>query len=323
MFSVIDLTPDGAPEESTDPDRVRPPTKGSIRWIDLVRTDRASLDLLGERFGFHPLSLEDCARFETRSKIEDFGGYLFVVVHTFTAPEEDVCDIQTHEVHAFVTTDALVTVHDNPVPSEQTAWRRVIDDPSILRRGPARALYHTVNTMVDAIFPLLDRVLEQVEQVEEAVLERPKQADFQQLFRMKRALVTMRRVIRPLRDSMAILSRSGDPRIDARTALYFRDLHDHVVLAHEIIEEGLDFASNAMEAYRSAVSSRTNEVIKSLTVMSAIFLPLSFLVGFWGQNFEALPFGSTAHFGAMLAMIVAVPVALFGWFRLKGWLTEG
>jgi magnesium transporter len=177
--------------------------------------------------------------------------------------------------------------------------------------------------MVDAIFPLLDRVLEQVEQVEEAVLERPKQADFQQLFRMKRALVTMRRVIRPLRDSMAILSRSGDPRIDARTALYFRDLHDHVVLAHEIIEEGLDFASNAMEAYRSAVSSRTNEVIKSLTVMSAIFLPLSFLVGFWGQNFEALPFGSTAHFGAMLAMIVAVPVALFGWFRLKGWLTEG
>lgn len=323
MFSVIDLPPEGDPEESTDLERVRPPPKGTLRWIDLVATDRASLDVLRERFGFHPLSLDDCARFETRSKIEDFGGYLFVVVHTFTAPLDDVCDVQTHEVHAFLTDDALVTVHDNPLPSEQLAWRRALEDREILRRGPARALYHTVNTMVDAIFPLLDRLLERVEQVEETVLERPRKIDFQQLFRIKRALVSMRRVIRPLRDSMAILSRNGDSRIDARTALYFRDLHDHVVLGHEIIEEGLDLVSNAMEAYRSAVASRANEVIKSLTIMSAIFLPLSFIVGFWGQNFADLPFGSTAHFNVMLGMVVAVPIALFVWFHLKGWLRDG
>lgn len=323
MFSIIDVPPDGPAEESHDAERVRPPPKGTVRWVDLVDTDPASLRLLGERFAFHPLSLEDCARFETRSKIEDFGGYLFVVVHTFTAPDGDVCDFQTHEVHAFVSDDSLVTVHDNPVPAEQSVWQRALADPEILRRGPARALYHTANAMVEAIFPLLDRVLEQVEAVEVAVLERPKKADFQRIFRIKRSLVSMRRVIRPLRDSLSILSRSEDPRIDARTALYFRDLHDHVVLAHEIIEEGLDLASNAMEAYRSAVSGRTNEVIKSLTVMSAIFLPLSFIVGFWGQNFAALPFDSATHFAWMLVMIVAVPIGLFVWFQMKGWLTDG
>jgi magnesium transporter len=320
VFKVIDLPKEGKPQEHIGTDHVVPPPPGMVRWVDLVATDQASLDLLRDRFGFHPLALEDCASFELMSKIEEYPDFLFVVLHTFTACEGDPSDIQIHEVHAFVTESTLVTVHDNPVPAAQQAWTKALSGPEVLARGPCWALYLTADVMVDAIFPLLAAIAAELEEVEEALISREEERDLTRIFQVKRALVNMRRVIRPLRDAIATLSRRGDPRIRERTALYFRDVYDHVLRCAETIEEDLALATHAMDAHQLTSANKTNDVMRRLTMLSAIFLPLTFITGFWGQNFTGLPFERDVYLIVMLAGMVVLPLSFLGWFVWKKWL---
>jgi len=320
VFKVIDLPPEGKPQETFDPDRVRRPPEGTLRWVDVVEHDDEALELLKQRFGFHPLAIEDCATFELRSKLEEYDDYLFVVLHSFTADPDDPREIQIHEVHAFLGEDFLVTVHDNPVPAAENVWKRAVRDEAVLRRGPCWALYMTVDTMIDAIFPQLARITRELEDVEEKILEGEEEHDLMSVFQLKRALVNMRRVVRPVRDVIGMLSRRRDSRIDERTAVYFRDVYDHVQRCAESIEEARDLASNAMDAYQTTISNRTNEVMKALTIFSAIFLPLGFITGFWGQNFEHLPVKSGVFFFVMLGAMVAVPAVLLVWFAKRHWL---
>jgi magnesium transporter len=321
VFKVIDLPPEGKPEETEGLDRVCPPPAGTIRWIDLVETDKAALDVLGQRFGFHPLALEDCASFELQSKLEEYDNFLFIVLHTITADPDDPSDVQIHEVHAFLTETTLVTVHDNRIDAQELAWRRALTDETFLRHGPDWALHRTADVMVDAIFPLLEAIADELEEVEDSIVRGGAGGDLARIFQIKRSLVKMRRVIRPLRDVIGILTRrQGDPRIRERTAVYFRDVHDHTLRCAETIEEDLALASHAMDAYRSAISNRTNEVVKRLTIVSAIFLPLMFLTGFWGQNFTTLPFSTDAVFYVMLGTMLALPVGMYLWFKGRGLL---
>ncbi len=320
MFKVIDLPSEGKPEESFDESRVRPPPPGTVRWVDVVRHDDAALALLHERFGFHPLALEDCSTFELRSKIEEYDDYLFVVLHTFTPHPEEPDEIQVHEIHAFLSQSYLVTVHDNPVAATETVWRRAATDPTILGRGPAWALYMNADAMVDAIFPQLETLAAELEDVEEAVLSETEDHDIFRVFHIKRLLVSMRRVVRPARDVIGMLSRRHDERIDERTAIYFRDVYDHIQRCSETIEEARDLAANAMDAYQTTISNRTNAVMKKLTIFSAIFLPLGFITGFWGQNFSSLPVENDILFGVTLGATGVIPIVLLLWFSKRRWL---
>jgi magnesium transporter len=321
VFKVIDLGPEGKPEESEDGDRVAPPPPGTTRWVDLLRADAASLELLRQRFNFHPLALEDCATFEMRSKFDEYGDHLFIVLHTFSRAPDDPSYIQVHEIHAFLAESYLVTVHDNPVPATETIWRRAAEDPAVLRRGTGWALYTTVDAMVDAAFPVLESLAEKVESVEEQVLRAGARGGLGDVFSIRSTLVSMRRVMRPVRDVVAILTRRAEPPLSERTALYFRDIQDHVLRCMETIEETEQLIENTIDAHRSEVATRTNAIMAKLTIFSAIFLPLGFIVGFWGQNFEALPFGSVHVMNWFsLGLCAVVPVVLLVWFRWRRWL---
>jgi magnesium transporter len=325
VFKVIDLGPEGKPLESDDADLIAPPPPGTVRWIDLLRADPASLDLLRRRFNFHPLALEDCATFEMRSKFDEYGDHLFIVVHTFSHAPEDPTLIQVHEIHAFLAESYLITVHDNPVPSKDGVWRKAASDPTVLRRGPSWAFYMTVDAMIDSTFPVLDALMEKVEKVEEEVLRREGRGRARrplgEIFSIRSTLVSLRRVMRPVRDVVAILTRHTDAPLSERTALYYRDIQDHVLRVMETIDEAEGLIVNTVDAHRSAVATRTNEIMAKLTIFSAVFLPLGFIVGFWGQNFEALPFKS---FGVMsvlsLGLCAVVPIVLVTWFWWKRWL---
>lgn len=320
MFKVIDLGPEGKLNASLDANLVCPPPPGGRRWIDVVEHDAEALEILRERFGFHPLAIEDCATFELRSKIDDYGDYLFLVLHTFTEAPNQHREIQVHEVHAFLSKDYLVTVHDNPVPATEQVWLRASTDPSVLQRGSCWALYMVLDTMVDATFPIVEHLTNELEAVEERVLEARDDGDPMEIFHVKRTLVAMRRVLRPLRDAIAILQRRGDDRFDERTLIHLRDVYDHVLRCAETVEEAREVADNVMAAHQSNVSNRTNDVMKQLTIFSAIFLPLGFITGFWGQNFADLPLDHPAVMWGTLAFMVALPVALFFWFSRKKWL---
>jgi len=321
VFKVIDLGPEGKPEESEDASRVAPPPAGTVRWIDLVRGDAASLDLLRSRFQFHPLALEDCATFEMRSKVDEYGDHLFIVFHTFTRAPEDPTYIQVHEVHAFLGESYLVTVHDNPVPATEEIWRRAASDPRVLGRGPSWALYCTVDAMIDATFPVLESLMEKVESVEEQVLSGGWRRGLGEVFSVRSTLVSMRRIMRPARDVVAILSRRTEAPLSERTALHFRDVQDHVLRCLETIEEADHLITNTIDAHRSALANRQNEIMAKLTIFSAVFLPLGFIVGFWGQNFDALPFHSSTIMAVLsLGLCATVPIVLIVWFWWKRWL---
>ncbi|HEU5061452.1 MAG TPA: magnesium transporter CorA family protein [Kofleriaceae bacterium] len=321
MFKVIDLTAEGKPEESEDLARVAPPRPGVVRWVDLIETDKGALELLRQRFEFHPLALEDCGTFELRSKFDEYGEYLFIVLHAFTAAPDDPIFIQIHEVHAFLSEHYLVTVHDNPLKATEVAWRRAASDPTVLQRGPAWAFYTVVDAMVDATFPVIENLVARVERVEEKVLTGSEPVDLSEIFSVRSTLVTMRRVLRPVRDTIAVLTRRADPPLSERTAMYFRDVHDHVMRCLESIEEAESLISNTIEANKAAIGTRSNEIMAKLTIFSAIFLPLGFIVGFWGQNFDSLPFHNE-HLLWWLTVVpcAAVPVVLMIWFWWKDWV---
>jgi magnesium transporter len=320
VIKVIDLPGEGKPEQSEDPDRVGPPPAGVVRWVDLVHPGKEALELLRQRFDFHPLALEDCATFELRSKIDEYGDHLFIVLHAFTAAPDDPTYIQVHEVHAFLSDRYLVTVHDNPLRATEAAWQKAASDPSILQRGPCWAYYLTVDAMIDASFPVIDKMIQRVERVEEAVLSSGQPADLGEIFAIRSTLVTMRRVLRPVRDVIGVLTRRQDRPLSDRTALYFRDVQDHVLRCLESLDEAESLIANTIDANKSAQSNRTNAIMAKLTIFSAIFLPLGFITGFWGQNFDHLPIGNDVLFYSMLGITAAVPVGLLSWFAWKGWL---
>jgi magnesium transporter len=318
VFRILDLPQTGAPTVR-DEGAVGPPPDGTIRWIDLVEPDPASLDRLRQAFGFDALAIHDCGEFGTQSKIDDYERYLFIVIHAFTADHDDPLSIKIHEIHAFLGESYLVTVHDNPVPAEESIWAKAAIDPTILTRGPSWALYLATEAMVAAAVPLVTRLHDELDAIERQVIEDGTVVDLATVFRAKRSAVAMRRVLRPLRDTLSVLHRRDDPRIGRRSGMYFRDLADHTMRLTEQVEEARDVAVSTLSAYQALQINRGNDVMKRLTIFSAVFLPLSFIVGFWGQNFIDLPYDSPGWLAVMIASLVLVPAGLMEWFR-RNWL---
>jgi magnesium transporter len=327
MFRVLDLGPSGCVEVFSGIERVAPPPDGTIRWIDLANQDVEQLELLRQRFDFHPLALEDCAHFDQRPKLEEYRDCLFLVTQGFTCLEDHdhKLRLQLHELHTFLGDRYVVTVHLDPIRALDEIWRRASDDPTLVQRGAAFLYYLVADGIVDEVFQILDKIANELEHIEDAVLESPKRRDLGRICEVKHHLVAMRKVLSPQRDVLSMLAKRGDPRVGERTALYFRDVYDHLARINESIEANRDLLGNALDAYLSSVSNRTNEIMKYLTVMSAVFLPLAFIVGFFGQNFDNLPgFKDWVHdhrlMYAMMVLCVATPVGMILWFRHKDWL---
>ncbi|HEX2735167.1 MAG TPA: magnesium/cobalt transporter CorA [Polyangiaceae bacterium] len=325
MFRALEIDARGEPVLSEGADVAFPPNEGQRRWIDLLDPTAEDLELLRVRFGFHPLALEDCAHLDQRPKLEEFGDHTFLVTQGFGCTSERVRDLQLFELHAFLGQNYLVTVHTGEIPAVSRLWSRGCSAQSPLERGPDFLYYLIADALVDEGFPILDRIGDEIEELENEVLLRPQRDDFARIFELKRVLVQMRKVLTPQRDMIAMLARRGDARVSDRTALYFRDIFDHLVRLSESIEANRDLLGNSVDAYLSSVSNRTNEVMKYLTVLSAVFLPLSFIVGFFGQNFDDLPgFNGWSHshflMYAMMLVCLSVPFVMLWWFKSKGWL---
>ena len=319
MIRVLDLPPKGSPVLRDEGAVAPPPDDGTIRWIDVLDPKPPTLDRLRTAFGFDSLAMADCAEYSAQSKLVEYDKYLFITLHAFTADPDDPLEIKIHEIHAFLGERYLVTVHDNPIPAHEVVWTRASVDPAILTRGPGWVLYLAAEAMVTATEPLVDRIDEELDGIERQVIEHSTTPDLAVVFRIKRSAVAMRRVLRPLRDTLTVLVRRQDSRIGVRTANYLRDLADHVMRLTENVEEAREVALSTVSAYQALQTQRTNEVMKRLTIFSAVFLPLTFIVGFWGQNFTDLPYDSWGWLGFTLLSLILVPAGLMEWFR-RNWL---
>jgi len=319
VLRVLDIPAEGPSVVVEGSDLATPPPAGTIRWIDLRGQDEPTLKLLADRFGFHPLTVEDCLHVDQRPKLEEYGDYLFVVIHGFSCPTGKAHDVVPHELHAFLGQSYLVTVHVDAIEALERVWQRVAGEPALGRRGPDFLLYLIADAVVDANFPILDLMSDHLEEIENAVLEHPRREDLSRIFSLKRTLVEMRKVLSPERDVFSLLSKRGDPRVSEKTSLYFRDVYDHLSRIAEGLEAARDLLGNALDAYLSTSANRTNEIMKRLTLLSAVFLPLTFITGFFGQNFDHLPFHNDAFMYSMIATCVLIPTVMVLVFKRSGW----
>lgn len=291
---------------------------GGLMWIDVQAPSEEALSTLARRFGLHPLAVEDCLHLDQRPKLEEYPNHHFLVLHGFTAGD-DPCELTLHEVHLFIRPELVISVHEHPTPALEEARKRLAVDPTnTFARGVDFIVYTLADALVDANFDILDRIDSSIEALEDQIIEGPEIEHLSAMSAIRRALVTLRRVLSPQRDMLALLSRGGLPFVQERTLLYYRDVYDHLIRLHEQIEAARDLLANARDAWLSMVANRTNETTKQLTIFATIFLPLSFITGFFGQNFELL--SRPVFFWSMLVLITALPLALLFWFRQKRWI---
>jgi len=291
-------------------------------WLDLTAPSPEEVDRLGTIFKFHPLALEDTESFGQRPKLDDYGDYVFLVFYG-ASRDGDGGTERLHEVHLFISGHWVVTVHRDPLPglSKQRAQLdgRVLHSEQFL-------LYRILDELVDSFFPILAEMDNEIDDLEVAVLASPTDEQLQRLFGLKRQLVAFRKVVTPQRD---LFARSIDqiaqlPGLELDERDYFRDIYDHLIRISDLIDSYRDLLSGATDLYLSTVSNRQNDVMKQLTVIATIFLPLSFITGFFGQNFGLLvqhlivPSWTFWVFG--IGSMVATCIALLAYFRRKGWV---
>ena len=289
---------------------------GSTIWIDCA-PEPENLDWLATRFGFHPLALEDAAHADQQSKFEDYPGTDFIVLHRLGSHPagEEVGD---QELHAFLTADALVTIHVDRIVELDAVFDRVKGDPVVLGRGPDFTLYLVYDAITDAHFHLADELSDEVEVLNEEVLENPREGEaVARIAGLRHRLAHLRRRIAPQREVLAALSRPGQPVVRERTVFYFRDVQDHVVRITEQLDVARDLASQTMEIYLSTVNNRLSSVMARMALVATIFLPLTFVTSVFGMNLPGTD--RLAGWWLVGATTLVLPPAMFFLFRRRGW----
>jgi magnesium transporter len=295
-------------------------TSGEFFWLDLHAPGEAEVALLRNVFGFHPLAVEDSEHFRQRPKLEDFGDVVFLVVYG-AAPEPD--EDRLVELHCFYSERVLVTVRKDEAP----ACDRVRELYARRPAGPTRPivlLYRLLDALVDSFFPALDDIDERFRTLEDRLLLEPRAEELEEVYALRRRLAGLRWAVGPQRDLVGqILSGARDlPGLDGEVRRYFRDVHDHLIRIAEQIDMERDLLMGAMDVYLSNASNRLNAVMKQLAVIATIFLPLTFITGFFGQNFDWM----VEHVGSWQAFILlglglqaAALAVLLAYFRKRGW----
>jgi magnesium transporter len=294
-------------------------------WLDLEDTEGDSevQDLFRTHFGFHPLAVQASERFKQRPRFDDYDDFAFLV-----ARGADPDHKGDAEVHCFWNDRYVVTLHHADCAPIHQVRERLERHPMAQQVASPQIVivYLVIGALVDSFFPVLSAFDDRIDALEDEILVAPTETQLGELFRMKRSLMDMRRVVAPQRDMMASIN-SGVAEVPGMTGeagRYFRDLYDHLIRLADLIDNYRDLLSSAMDTHLSTVSNRLNVVMKQLTIIATIFLPLSFLTGFFGQNFGYLvrvwlaPTWSFYVLGIGVELMAVV--ILVGTFRKRGWL---
>jgi len=319
MLSILALSKPGARPQEIKADELPAllASTDAISWVRCLVPTEAELSWLQETFGFHPLTIEDCRQRNQRAKLEQYDGYVFMVLF---AVAWEGGGVETTEIHCFLTPHCLITVEDQDNPAVAAVWQRMQAAPEILERGADFVLYTVADAVVDTFFTLLETFEEAIDDIEERIFKAHPEPIQPLIFKRRNMLIAIRRAIGPMRDVFnALLNRDLSP-IHESHLLYFRDLYDHTVRIYELLEMERERLSNALEVHLSHISNILNLVMKRLTAIATIFMPLTFLTGLFGMNFERLPFQSTLALAFALASMVIVPGAMWVWMKRARWI---
>jgi magnesium transporter len=296
------------------------PAAGVTFWVDLKAPHDPERRVLSEVFGFHPLSVEDAVSALQFPKVETYPGYLYVVLHGIDAKPQHT-QFATRDVDFFLGRNYLVTVHDGDSRSINAIHEVCGRHQHILKEGPVALMHRIVDRMIDNYRPVFEEIEARLGHLEEEAFAGHERLS-RRVMRLKRDVSSMRRVLVPQRDAIGRLARREFPVISDEMAYRFRDVYDHVVRLTEEAVLFQDRITGIFEVNLSSVSNRLNQVMKLLTVMSTIFLPLTVLTGMWGMNITIphFPGGPDVQFWWIFGLMIAICLAMLVFFRRNKWL---
>jgi magnesium transporter len=302
---------------------------GLVHWIEMNGTgDLEMLRELGVKYHLHPLALEDILNTGQRPKVEPYDHYLFIIAQMLYRDEESrMCGEQ---VSMFLGKNLLITIQEDPEADVFDPVReRLRSGRGYIRKlGPDYLAYALLDSIIDHCFPILEALGDALEEMEDELIEHPTKNCVATLHNYRRTLMQMRRFVWPERDVVSNLLHDDSGFVAQQTKVFLRDCYDHTVQIMDLVESYRDVTGGMMELYLSAVGQRTNEIMRVLTVMSSVFIPLTFIAGLYGMNFDyadgAKPWNMPElhwHYGylACLALMAAVAVGMFIFFKRKRW----
>ena len=296
--------------------------KPSTTWIDIDGVHSPDvIEKIGTQFCLHPLTMEDILNTGGRLKIEDFDGYIYISLNMLSYDESTG---ETHGEHVSIVfnCNTVITFQENPGDVFNPIRERIHANKTRMRKlGPAYLAYSLVDAIIDNYFIVLEKLGEIIADCEDNLILEPDRNTLSQLHNLKREMIFVRRSVWPLREIISIWGRVDSELVTDYTRTYLRDAYDHIVQAIDMIEVYRDMLTSMLDIYLSSVSNRMNEVMKVLTIIATIFIPLTFIVGVYGMNFEHMP-ELRWRFGYLLiwAIIIAVAIWMLAWFRRKKWL---
>ena len=299
-----------------------PPEKG-VLWLDVAGlSDPGVVRAIGDRFAIHSLALEDVLNVPQRPKVEEYGNHLLVVLREVRYPQHP------EQLSFFLADRLVISFQENPVDSFDPVRERLRQGKGRLRtEGADYLLYSLCDAVLDSFFPTLERLGDALEEMEERVIGAPVPQTFAAIRGLKRELLDVRHALWPARDAMNLLMIGESPLVRPGTKVFLRDCYDHTVQLMDMVETYREMAAGLVEEYMSSVSNRMNEVMKVLTIVASFFIPLTFLVGLYGMNFDtnASPFNMPElrwayGYPAVLIVMAVITALMFYFFRKKKWL---
>ncbi|MFD2213124.1 magnesium/cobalt transporter CorA [Metabacillus endolithicus] len=290
--------------------------KGNIEWywVDFQEPTDDEVKKLSTFFHFHPLAIEDCLEFVQRPKMDFYDHYFFVVIHSINQST-----FEADEIDLFVSNRFIVTFHKNPVRDITNIWQRVKKEVS-LQKSPMQILYQIVDKIVDEYFPPVYKLEDSINQVEDNTSDQTISELMEQVFDIRSELNKLRRTIVPMRDLLYRIISSSRLNSLKEKHIYFQDIYDHLLKLVEMIDANRELSSDIRDSYLSISSDRMNRVMMTLTVMSSIFLPLTFIAGVYGMNFQYMPelTGKYSYF-IVLGLMGLIGLGMIWFFYKMGW----
>ena len=278
-------------------------------WVDIDTSVRQQLALLEKIFGFHPLAIEDVMNPNSRAKVEAYDGYLFVVLRAVRLDEQtqDPYDLETENVEFFIGQNVLVTAHSGPSKLIDSVAELAVRNSDLIGRGPGRLAHLVMDAAVDSFFPVLDRIDDFIDSLEERVFQQFMEEALRDIFSVKRLVLSLRRYLAPEREIFNVLTNRPSPFLTPDVQLYYRDIYDHILRINDTLDTYRDLLSSTMESYLSQVSNRLGRVTQGLTVVATMSVPFVVVSGMWGMNFERIPLASNPWgFEIMLVVQLAL-----------------
>jgi magnesium transporter len=294
-------------------------------WVDFEATPPQEAEpILRQQFGFHPLAIDDALQEVHTPKVDDWDTYLYIVLEDIVYFPEGG-SIELNELDVFLGKNFIVTHHDLPIQSVNRVWEFCQRHDRHVKMGADHLLYRLVDELVMDYMLTVEDMDEEIDAIEDRVFSNPSPDMVQRIFTLKRATTHLRRVVSPMREVLNKLARDDYRMIDSKDRIYFRDVYDHLVRLHDITEGLRDLVGGSLDTYLSVVNNRMNDIMKLLTIITTLFMPISFITGFFGMNFfqpvaePLMSWTSTVMFIIMASVMFLLPVSMFLWMKFRKW----